>query len=316
MKPDLTIVHPELQQAARFMPRFNFSSRNLWFWRLMDKMLWNRKPPQDVAIRTVFAPRQDPPARVPLRLYRAGTASAPVPALLWFHGGGYVGGSVKQDDPICIQYARELGIVVVSVDYRRAPEHPFPAALHDGYAALAWVAANGAQLGIDPRRIAVGGESAGGGLAAALAGFAADRKEIAPVFQLLTYPMLDDRTCLRTDLVDHGFLPWNQSSNRFGWASYLGREPGATETPPHSAPARRLDLSGLPPAWIGVGTLDLFHDEDVAYAQRLGVCGVPCELVVVPGAFHGFDLSGPHLDVVRQFRASQVNAMRKYLLET
>ena len=234
--------------------------------------------------------------------------------MVWLHGGGYIGGSLKQDDPACIQYVRETDIAIVSVDYRFAPEHPFPAALKDCYTALKWVHANAAQLGIDPERIAIGGESAGGGLAAALAQLACDRKEVRPIFQLLIYPMLDDRTCTRTDLVDHGFLMWSQASNRFGWESYLGKDCFAANTPPHSVPARRVDLSGLPPAWVGVGTLDLFHDEDVTYARRLKESGVPCDLYIVQGAFHGFDMAGTQLKVVQEFRKSQVAALKNHLL--
>jgi acetyl esterase/lipase len=151
-------------------------------------------------------------------------------------------------------------------------------------------------------------------LAAALAQVARDRHEITPAFQLLVYPMLDDRTSLRTDLITQGHYIWNQASNRFGWESYLGKPCGSAEVPRYAVPARREDLAGLPPAWIGVGTLDLFHDEDVAYARRLQDCGVVCELVVVPGAFHGFDMGPTKLQVVQDFRNSQVAALKRYLL--
>jgi acetyl esterase/lipase len=148
-------------------------------------------------------------------------------------------------------------------------------------------------------------------LAAALAQRAHDQLEIKPIFQLLVYPMLDDRTVLRAELDDSLNVTWDQRSNRFGWESYLGGQAGAQHAPAYAVPARRADISGLPPAWIGVGSLDIFHDEDVAYAQRLNACGVACELMVVPGAFHGFDVFNPKLPVVRDFRNSQIAALKK-----
>lgn len=318
MKRDITIVHPELRRLARTFPpsTFSFSRKNLWLWRLLDTILWKRKPPNDISITNIYIPHQEYRSQIRLRVYRPARMNTSAPALLWLHGGGYIVGKPEQDEPGCIQYVRELGIVVASVDYRYAPEHPFPCALDDSYAALKWIHANAAQLGIDPAHIAVGGESAGGGLSAALAQLAVDRKEVKLAFQILVYPMLDDRTSIRHDIVDHGFLTWNQKSNRFGWESYLGKECGSVEMPPYAVPARRADLSGLPPAWIGVGTLDLFHDEDVAYAQRLDDCGIPCQLYIVQGAFHGFDIWGPKLKVVQEFRKSQVDVLRKYLFSS
>ena len=313
MKKQISEVHPELQHMARRMPQFTMSGRNLQFWRFLDHVLWRRKTPEDVRIEKILIPSQDGKAQIGLRLYRPTSAVSPAPALVWLHGGGYIVGTPAQDDGCCIQYAREAGLIIASVDYRYAPEHPYPIPLEDSYAALKWVAAQAAQLGIDARRMAVGGESAGAGLAAALAQLARDRNEIRPVFQLLVYPMLDDRTSLRTDMVEHGHYTWNQASNRFGWESYLGQPCGADDVPGYAVPARRADLSGLPPAWIGVGTLDLFHEEDTAYARRLQGCGVKCELVVVPGAFHGFDLVTPRLQVVRDFRMSQVAALKRHL---
>ena len=307
-----TSVHPELQTFAARMPQFTFSSKNLWVWRLMDRVLWKRKTPPDISIEHVHIPRADG-SSIRLRVYRSKAKNATAPAMVWMHGGGYIGGKPEQDDLYCIHFVREAGLVIVSVDYRYAPEHPFPSALEDCHAALTWIKANASQLGVDADRIAIGGESAGGGLAAALVQLAVDRKEVKPVFQLLIYPMLDDRTVLRSDLADRVYRAWNQESNRFGWESYLGRKCSAEAVPPYSVPARREDLSTLPPAWIGVGTLDLFHDEDVTYAKRLKECGVDCELTVVPGAFHGFDLAGMQVNVVRDFIGSQVDALKKNL---
>ena len=314
MRRQISSVHPALQRLAKRIPPITFSSRNLWLLRLMDKVLWNRKVPDDISIENIYIPRHSDTSQIRLRIYRLKKAkNSSMPALLWLHGGGFILGKPEQDDPLCIQYVRELGINVVSVDYRIAPEHPFPAGLNDSYNALKWIYSNGSQLGMDANRIAIGGDSAGGGLAATLAQYAYDKKEIKPIFQLLIYPMLDDRSSMRTDLFNYDYLPWNQESNRFAWEAYLMKECGATDAPPYSVPARRKDLSGLPPAWIGVGTLDLFHEEDVAYAQRLKNCRVPCELYVVPGAFHGFVMAGLQVKVVQDFRNSQIVALRKYL---
>jgi acetyl esterase/lipase len=194
-------------------------------------------------------------------------------------------------------------LAICLVEYRLAPEHPFPAAMDDCAAALAWLAD---QPEVDARRIAVGGGSAGGGLAAGLALRARDGMDVEPAFQLLAYPMIDDRTARRTDLEGMPVKLWSQACNRFAWSSYLG---GAMDDDvhPYAAPSRAEDLGGLPPAWIGVGTLDLFHDEAVEYARRLQAAGVACELVLVEGACHGFDVGGS--PVVKEFHRRQIEAL-------
>jgi acetyl esterase/lipase len=241
-----------------------------------------------------------------VRLHRPGGGSRSGPALLWIHGGGYVIGSAQQDDDLCRRFARELGVIVAAVDYRLAPEHPYPAPLEDCYAALTWLAALPA---VDPARIAIGGASAGGGLAAALALLARDRGEVTPTLQLLAYPMLDDRSGSTPE--NPKYRLWGPTSNRFGWAAYLGNA-----DPKVAVPARHENLSGLPPAWIGVGTHDLFHDEDLAYAARLTAAGVPCHIETVPGAFHGFDVIAPKAAVSRAFFTSQCASLRSALAVT
>lgn len=212
-------------------------------------------------------------------------------------------GRASQDDRLCRRFSDELGITAAAVDYRLAPEHPYPAPLDDCYAALTWLAG---LADVNAARIAIGGASAGGGLTAALALLARDRGEITPALQLLVYPMLDDRSAALP--ANAGYRLWTPRSNRFGWASYLG---GAD--PQLAVPARRDDLSGLAPAWIGVGTLDLFHDEDLAYAERLRQAGVPCQVEVVPGAFHGFDLWSAKAAVSQRFFAAQCASLRTAL---
>ncbi|MGE2835239.1 alpha/beta hydrolase [Mycobacterium sp. SMC-4] len=277
------------------LPKQMITPVTLPFVRAASRLMW-RNARNDVEALTLAS-------GVEVRLHRPSAGNRPGPALLWIHGGGYVIGDAAQDDVLCRRFARELGITVVAVNYRLAPEHPYPTPLEDCYAALQWLAA---LPSVDPARVAIGGASAGGGLAAALALLARDRGEIAVAAQILVYPMLDDRTVDRTGLDNPGHRLWNNSSNRFGWSAYLKDADRDV-----AVPARRTDLAGLPPAWIGVGTLDLFHDEDVAYAQRLRDAGVRCEVMVVDGAFHGFDGIAPKAQVSLDFFASQCALLRE-----
>ena len=285
--------HPDLRSTARILPRGGVGPRTV---PLLQRLtgLQNRRTPGDVEVL-------DLSSGAGVRIFRPpNRPTDPAPALLWIHGGGYVIGTAAQDDRLCRRFSAELGATVASVDYRLAPQNPYPAALEDCWAALARLA----ELpGVDPARIAIGGASAGGGLAAALAQWAADRGEISPVLQLLVYPMLDDRSAALP--ANRSYRLWNPRSNLFGWTAYLG-----DADPQVAVPARRADLSGLAPAWIGVGTLDLFHDEDLAYAERLRQAGVPCQVETVPGAFHGFDLLMPKAAVSRAFFASQCESLR------
>lgn len=235
----------------------------------------------------------------------------PSGAVVWMHGGGLMLGRAENAHDRCSRLARDLGVVVVSVDYRLAPEAPFPAAIDDCVAALHWVHQEAGQLGVVPSRVAVGGDSAGGGLAACLAQRALD--EGLPVaLQVLFYPMLDDRTGLRGDRRGiRGPLTWTPRSNRAGWSAYLGHPAGTDEQRAYAVAARRADLSGLAPAWIGVGEFDLFHDEDVEYARRLREAGVECELVTVPGMYHGADSVIPSPPSMVSFLASATAALAR-----
>lgn len=315
MKKEYPEINPELQLIAKKAPKINFNKWTVWFINLMMSVTPARKTPKDLLIENVFIRGQDDQTKIRLRIYKPKSTAEPTPVLVWFHGGGYVIGNPEMDDLRCTQYVQELDISVVSVNYRLAPKHPFPAALDDGYAALKWVAFHSQPYGIDAKRIAIGGGSAGGGLAAALVQLVHDRQEINPVLQLLVYPMLDDRTVLRSDIDDSNNVTVTKNSIRFGWESYLEKECGAEHMPAYSVPARRKELSGLPPAWIGLGSLDVFHDEGVAYAQRLTASGIECETVVVPGAFHGFDDFDTQIPIVQDFRKSQITALKKSLFQ-
>jgi acetyl esterase/lipase len=294
-----TEFHPDLRKVARFAPRALVGPRSLKVIRRLSRVIQRGGSSRHVEALILGS-------GVGVRLHRPAGVSQPGPALLWIHGGGYVIGTAQQDDALCARFAHKLGITVAAVDYRLAPEHPYPVPLEDCYAALTWLAALPA---VDPSRVAIGGASAGGGLAAALALLARDRGEVTPIAQLLAYPMLDDRSGSTPE--NPNYRLWSPKSNRFGWAAYLGNA-----DPKVAVPARHEDLSGLPPAWIGVGTNDLFHDEDLAYAERLTAAGVPCHVEVVTGAFHGFDLVVPKATVSQSFFASQCANLRAALAVT
>lgn len=251
---------------------------------------------------------------VPVRVYTpAGAAAgAPLPAVLQIHGGGYVMGSHLISHAANMATAAEVGAVVVSVDYRLAPETRAPGAVMDCFAALEWMVAEARALGIDPARIAVRGESAGGGLAAALCQLARDRGGPAIAHQNLIYPMLDDRTCITRQAAHLGAFIWTPAANAFGWRALLGVEPGSGTVPDYAVPARASSLAGLPPAFIAVGALDLFLVEDMAYARQLIEAGVATELHVYPGAYHGFDVM-PQADPAVAMRRDAVAAMRRAL---
>ena len=227
---------------------------------------------------------------ITLHIYKPEGVEGPLPAIYHIHGGGYVGGAASQLEFFHRPIVRELKCMLISVDYRLAPEHVFPAAIDDCYAGLRWTIENAATLGIDTARLGVMGESAGGGLAAALALMVRDRGEYSLAFQHLTYPMIDDRTCLGEQHPHTGEFIWTPHNNRFGWAALLGQEPGGPDVSPYAAASRATDLTGLPPTYIMTGALDLFLEEDMDYARRLIRAGVPTELHVYPGGFHGFDI--------------------------
>jgi acetyl esterase/lipase len=292
--------HPELERTARFLPRTVITPYTLPLVRGAQRLM-ARRAPTGVEILVLAS-------GIGVRLHRPPGATGAGPGMVWIHGGGYLIGTAAEDDAICRRFARDLGITIAAVEYRLAPEYPYPIPLEDCYSALTWLAGLPA---VDPGRVAIGGASGGGGLAAALAQLALDRGEVDVAAQLLVYPMLDDRSATAEGLDDPNQRLWSQSSNRYAWSSYLGHA-----DPNVAVPARRNDLGGLPPAWLGVGTLDLFHDENLAYAERLRAAGVPCELEVVQGAFHLFDAVAPKAAVSRSFINNQVEFLRRALRQT
>jgi len=292
---DIQKIAPELQVVYRYLPPIPFHKRSLQ--RILRFAL---RLPGTARLTGGVRIEKQVIGRFKIRVYRPTTGSSGA-GLLWMHGGGFVVGSAAQDESICAGFARDLGLVVVSVDYRLAPEHPFPAPLNDCFAAWRWLQDLAPDYGVDPARIAVGGLSAGGGLAACLAQQIYDTGGIPPAAQILVYPMLDDRTGADRTLDELAHPLWNNQNNRGGWTAYLGHEPGQPAEPEYAAASRREDLSGLASAWIGVGDIDLFFKEDRAYAERLISAGVECDLQVVPMAPHGFQVVVPRAKISREF---------------
>ncbi|MGA8431592.1 MAG: alpha/beta hydrolase [Candidatus Sulfotelmatobacter sp.] len=316
-----SLVDPELLPVLKQSPAFELSAEMVRNFRQMPGMPPLPAPAPQPVERHIPGPPGAPEVR--LWIVEPGVLDpAPLekgkPLLLHMHGGGFM-----MTDPNLMPRLQEIATdchcVVVSVDYRLAPETRYPGALEDNYAVLKWVHAHAAELGIDRSRIAVGGESAGAGHAASLAIHARDRnkrdrnKEDVPIcFQLLIYPQLDDRTgSSRPAPPAIGRFMWTASANRLAWGSLLGVPAGSSKVPVAAVPARVASVAGLPPAWIGVGAIDLFAEEDMEYARRLVHAGVATELLVVRGAFHGFDLLVPDAEVSKQFSSSWKSALRK-----
>lgn len=266
-----------------------------------------------VAKEDRFVRRQEDSWEIPVRVYRPAEVRGPLLGLLWIHGGGYVLGNIQQDDLMVQHIVEEVGCVAISVEYRLAPEHPFPIPLQDCYAVLTWMANHTSDLGIDPTHIAVGGASAGGGLAAGLVLLARDRGEVAVAFQLLMYPMIDDRDVTPSSEAFAGAPVWSRQDNRRGWRAYLGAAVGGAEVSAYAAAARATDLSNLPPAYIAVGSQELFLDEDAEYALRLAHAGVPVELHIYPCAYHSWDAIAPTAAVSQQSITNRDQALKRAL---
>ncbi|PWK83766.1 acetyl esterase/lipase [Lentzea atacamensis] len=278
----------------------------------LNDLLPSYEPVNPIDVRDTAVPGPSDAPDVPVRIYSPAGRTEAVPGLVYIHGGGFVLGDLDMFHAIVLRLVDELGIVIVSVDYRLAPEHPFPAPVEDCYAALKWVAAKADELGVDPRRIGVGGESAGGGLSAGTALLARDRGGPELCFQYLGIPELDDR--LDTDSMrDYVDTPlWNRPNAIFSWASYLGTEPGGDDVSPYAAPARATDLAGLPPAFVTTCQYDPLRDEGIEYARRLAHAGVPTELRHYPATFHGSAFV-ESAAITRRMFADEVDALRRGL---
>lgn len=261
--------------------------------------------------RSVPGPEDAP--EISLLIARPTAAPTPVAAIYFIHGGGMVMGDNRGGLAEILDYAKELQVAVVSVEYRLAPEHPHPAPVEDCYAGLVWTAEHAEEVGIDRDRIVVAGASAGGGLAAAVALLARDRSGPKPAGQLLLCPMLDDRNDTVSVQQMAGLGVWDRTANETGWSALLGDARGGPDVSPHAAPARATDLSGLPPTFIDVGSAESFRDEDVAYATGIWQAGGIAELHVWPGGFHGYFQLAPHAQISQETLAARLRWLRRLL---
>lgn len=311
------LVDPELLSYGESYPRITLTDEVIPLVRQSDRKVRAVDPAErNVSKKQVVVPSPqgspndgvqcylyEPEVRKDLPLKKA------LPGFLHFHGGGYIAGSPERSEYRLVDVVARLGVTAVAASYRLAPENPYPAGLDDAYAVLSWLFENAENLGIDPNRIAVGGDSAGGGLAAALTQRNREQAQHQIIHQQLVYPMLDDRTTADGAPVDPTVAEysWTRDYNRYAWDRYLAN----TKPAAPAVPARAENFENLPPAWIAVGALDLFLNENIAYARSLLRAGVATELHIYPSAFHGF----PHADaaVSRRFHEDYIQALARGL---
>ncbi|MDX1505181.1 MAG: alpha/beta hydrolase [Spongiibacter sp.] len=305
-------IHPDLRDAVAKFPPLPLRNRfMLYLMSIASPLMGKAMTVPGVKITTRRA------SGVKVRVYQPeNNGNASGAGLLWIHGGGLVIGSPKLNDRECTDYVKKYGMSVVSVDYRLAPRHRYPAAIDDCFTVWNWFQENASTLNVNPERIIIAGQSAGGGLTAALAQRVHDQGKTPPLAQLLYYPMLDDRTATRRELDAIKHPIWNNSLNQVGWSAYLGDDFGGPAVPSYGAPARREDLTGLPPTWIGVGGIDLFLEENIEYAERLKSAGVQCQLDVVDMAPHGFDALFADTSLRREFIAKIDEFVARILSES
>jgi acetyl esterase/lipase len=308
-------INPELRELLPTLPQEKFSREELPQIRAESEKAFGRMRPDggeakcSVYNKMVPGPEGEPDVRV--RIYEPFKKSPSLPGILYIHGGGYIIGSPEMTETACVQLVAEIDCVVVSVDYRLAPENPFPAPLEDCYAALRWLSENASELGVDARRLAVTGSSAGGGLTAALALLARDRKGPPITLQLPLCPMIDERNITPSSREFTDPRVWSREKNLFGWQMYLGPMYGG-EVSPYAAPSRAVNLAGLPPAYIYVGELDALRDETIEYVTRLLQAGVPTEFHIYPGCYHSFEMAA-QAEISRRAKSDLMHAIRRAL---
>lgn len=285
----------------------DIGARRETLYGMLAQMTADLPPNPNVALEDISI--DGPAGALPLRVYRPASPAATRPGMLFIHGGGMVLGNLETDHLTAVMLCETIGAVVVSVDYRLAPENPYPAGLDDCVAALDWMAANAGSLGYDPARLAIYGGSAGGGLAIATALRARDTDGPALCFVMAPYPMIDDRneTPSSQEIVDIGI--WDRAGNIEAWAWYLGGQAADQ----YAAPARATDLAGLPPMFIDVGDRDMFRDEDAAFVERLASSGVAVEWHEYPGAYHASEVFAPTAALSQQIWAARIAALQRAL---
>lgn len=310
LDPDLVAIAPAL---ANFINLDDIPAARTGLGAMLEQMAAAAPKFADVTTEDMHAPGPKRSPDVLVRIYRPKNIRRVLPVIYYIHGGGMVLGSINENDVTCKTLVREVGCVVVAVEYRLAPEYPYPAPLEDCYAGLQWLVSNAAKLKIDPDRIAIMGASAGGGLAAGLGLLARDRKEIKVAYQVLIYPMIDDTNVKSAKAAKSDHYVWSRANNLAGWRAYLGKKFGAANVPIYAAPVRAKNLAGLPPTYLCVGDMDLFLLEDLAYARKLSEAGVPLDLHIYPGAIHGFDGLVPTAEIAQRANKDVARALRQAL---
>ncbi|MEH6591817.1 MAG: alpha/beta hydrolase [Halioglobus sp.] len=299
---DYNRIDPELLAALETVPALDLNRENIA--KIRDLLAAGPQPPSSVDVLSDMKTIDTEDGAVDVYIYRK-SDQPNQPAILWIHGGGYILGDAEDERARII--ADHCNCTVFSVDYRLAPEHPFPAGPNDCYSTLAWIMNEAETLGIDKNRVAIGGASAGSGMAAGVALMNRDRDNFPLQLQLLLYPMIDNLHATDSGKIENHPV-WNLSTSFNAWEMYLDGAPGE-QASPYAAAARATDLSGLPPAYMCVGSEDLFRDENIDYAQRLLAAGVPCEFSIFPGLYHGADSFAPAARVSRRLNQGFLHAL-------
>ncbi|CAH1054529.1 alpha/beta hydrolase [Paenibacillus pseudetheri] len=304
-------ILPELREAYSQFPGFQLEENLEWSRSLVSA------PPAKRSEHVNRTSQKIPGAagEMLVKIYEpAGRDIDKLPAMLWIHGGGYVLGHPDMDDELCERFVQTARCVVVSVDYRLAPEHPYPAAIEDCYAGLVWMTEEAELLGIDKNRVAIAGASGGGGLTAALALMARDKGGPSIIFQMPLYPMLDNRNITPSSHeITEGGAIWNRTDNLAAWNMYLGEKNDVSGISPYAVPSRAHNLAGLPPTYTCVGQLDLFRDETIEYVTQLAQAGVDVEFHLYPGCFHLFEIFVPEAEVSQRAVQCYIDAMARAL---
>ncbi len=310
-----TKVHPELKTMLSVLPERTFSADTVHTIRNMLQEMYSNTALSSndlISISNRFIPGPEGAPEIRVRIYEPAVRTTTLPGLLWIHGGGFMIGSPEMNDALCQRFVLEANCIVVSVDYRLAPENPFPAPVEDCYAALKWFSENAKELGTDASRIAVAGKSAGGGLTAAIALLARDQKGPSIAFQMPLYPMIDNHHSTPSSYEITDSRVWNRENTIAGWKMYLGSAYNG-KVSPYAAPARATDLSGLPPVYTCIGELDPFRDETIDFVTRLIQAGVPTEFHIYPGCFHAFESVVPEAEISRRAETQYVEALKRAL---
>ncbi|MGV2622922.1 UNVERIFIED_CONTAM: alpha/beta hydrolase fold domain-containing protein [Halobacillus marinus] len=310
-------INPELREHLDQFPGFDDYMNEAYLPAIRANSAGRKEPYTDPAVsmtdETITGPDGD---ALKWKIYRPKDSDETLPVLLWMHGGGFILGAYDESDGLCSDIVKAAGCVVVSVDYRLAPEHPYPAALEDCYTALTWIADHHEAMNIDRDRIGVAGVSAGGGLTAALALLARDRQYPSICFQMPLYPMIDDRNDTPSAHEISEGMVWNHKTNAFGWRMYLGALHDTDDVPAYAAPARAEDYSGLPYTYTCIGQLDPFRSETLTYVTKLAEAGVDVEFHLYPGAYHGFEQVAPEAAISKRAREEYIQAVKQAFART